>query len=31
MSGIEFALVFIGAATLTSWLFKAVDIVEGRK
>ena len=31
MSGIEFALVVIGAATLTSWLFKAVDIVEGRR
>ena len=30
MSGIEFVLVVIGAATLTSWLFKAVDIVEGR-
>ena len=31
MSGIEFLLVVIGAATLTSWLFKAVDIVEGRR
>ena len=31
MSGIEFALVVIGAATLTSWLFKVVDIVEGRR
>ena len=30
MSVIEFVLVVIGAATLTSWLFKAVDIVEGR-
>ena len=30
MSGIEFVLVVIGATTLTSWLFKAVDIVEGR-
>ena len=30
MSGIEFVLVVIGAAALTSWLFKAVDIVEGR-
>ena len=30
MSGIEFLLVVIGAATLASWLFKAVDIVEGR-
>ena len=31
MSGIEFALVVIGATTLTSWLFKAVDIVDGRR
>ena len=31
MSVIEFALVVIGATTLTSWLFKAVDIVEGRR
>ena len=31
MSTLEFMLVVIGAATLTSWLFKAVDIVEGRK
>ena len=31
MSGSEFVLVTIGAATLTSWLFKAVDIVEGRR
>ena len=30
MSGIEFALVVIGAATLTSWLFKDVDVLEGR-
>jgi hypothetical protein len=30
MSGFEFSLVVIGAATLTSWLFKVVDIVEGR-
>ena len=30
MSGFEFALVAIGAATLTSWLFKAVDVLEGR-
>ena len=30
MSGFEFALVVIGAATLTSWLFKAVGIVEGK-
>ena len=30
MSGIEFVLVVIGAATLTNWLFKVVDIVEGR-
>lgn len=30
MSGIEFLLVVIGDATLTSWLFKVVDIVEGR-
>ena len=29
MSTLEFMLVVIGAATLTSWLFKAVDIVEG--
>ena len=31
MSGIEFTLVVIGAATLTSWLFKAVDVLEGRR
>ena len=31
MSGFEFLLVVIGAATLTKWLFKAVDIVEGRR
>ena len=30
MSGIEFVLVVIGTATLTSWLFKAVDVLEGR-
>ena len=30
MSTLEFMLVVIGAATLTSWLFKVVDIVEGR-
>ena len=30
MSGFEFTLVVIGAATLTSWLFKAVDVLEGR-
>ena len=30
MSTLEFLLVVAGAATLTSWLFKAVDIVEGR-
>lgn len=30
MSGFEFMLVVIGAATLTSWLFKAVDVLEGR-
>ena len=30
MSALEFVLVVIGAATLTSWLFKAVDIAEGR-
>ena len=31
MSTLEFMLVVIGAATLASWLFKAVDIVEGRR
>ena len=31
MSGFEFVLVVIGAATLTSWLFKAVDVLEGRR
>ena len=31
MSTLEFMLVVIGAATLTSWMFKAVDIVEGRR
>ena len=30
MSVIEFVLVVIGAATLTRWLFKAVDVLEGR-
>ncbi len=30
MSGFEFVLVVIGAATLTNWLFKAVDVLEGR-
>lgn len=30
MSGFEFLIVVIGAATLTKWLFKAVDIVEGK-
>ena len=30
MSTLEFVLVVIGAATLTSWLFKAVDVLEGR-
>ena len=30
MSTLEFMLVTIGAATLTSWLFKAVDVLEGR-
>lgn len=31
MSTLEFMLVVIGAATLTNWLFKVVDIVEGRR
>ena len=31
MSGFEFLLVVIGAATLTSWLFKAEDVLEGRR
>lgn len=31
MSALEFLLVVAGAATLTSWLFKFVDIVEGRR
>ena len=31
MSGFEFLIVVIGATTLTSWLFKVVDIVEGRR
>ena len=30
MTTLEFVLVVIGAATLTSWLFKAVDVLEGR-
>ena len=30
MIGFEFVLVVIRAATLTSWLFKAVDVLEGR-
>ena len=30
MSTLEFLLVVAGAATLTSWLFKAVDVLEGR-
>ena len=31
MTTLEFVLVVIGAATLTSWLFKAVDVLEGRR
>lgn len=31
MSTFEFLLVVAGAATLTKWLFKAVDIVEGHR
>ena len=31
MSGFEFVLVVLGAATLTSWLFKAEDVLEGRR
>ena len=31
MTTLEFVLVVIGAATLTSWLFKIIDIVEGRR
>ena len=31
MSGFEFVLVVIGATTLTSWLFKAEDVLEGRR
>ena len=31
MSTLEFLLVVIGAATLTSWLFKAIDVLEGRR
>ena len=30
MTTLEFVLVVIGATTLTSWLFKAVDVLEGR-
>ena len=30
MTTLEFVLVVAGAATLTSWLFKAVDVLEGR-
>ena len=30
MTTLEFVLVVAGAATLTKWLFKAVDIVEGK-
>lgn len=30
MSTFEFVLVVAGAATLTKWLFKTVDIVEGK-
>ncbi len=31
MTTLEFVLVVIGSATLTKWLFKAVDAVEGRR
>ena len=31
MSTLEFMLVVIGAATLTGWLFKVVDVLEGRR
>ena len=31
MTAPSLALVVIGAATVTSWLFKAVDIIEGRR
>ena len=31
MSEFEFVLVVIGAATLTSWLFNVVDVLEGRR
>lgn len=31
MSTFEFVLVVAGAATLTKWLFKAVDMVEGKR
>ena len=30
MTAPSVALVVVGAATVTSWLFKAVDIIEGR-
>lgn len=31
MSTFEFVLVVAGAATLTKWLFKTIDAVEGRR
>lgn len=31
MSTFEFLLVVVGAATMTKWLFKAVDMVEGKR
>ena len=31
MTNTTLFLVIIGAATVTSWLFKAVDIIEGRR
>ena len=31
MSTLEFVLVVAGAATLTNCLFKAVDVLEGRR
>ena len=30
MSGTEFLLVVIGAGTATGWLFKMIDIIEGK-
>lgn len=30
MTGTEFFLVVIGAGTVTSWLFKLIDIIEGK-